>query len=190
MSDVTENGDLESFKKTLEGLEEKLEEEVFESIEKVIISYEKLEKMTSKERLEDIYNLTVSYNLIVLCASYDASIKSIYMNHLLEKLQTSKQSTKRHIEEIYNLKIFTKRFTNLKQSVIKNNLNIKAPSMGEERKVHQAITRINDMIETRNKIAHEVNHDIKGHNDLKEAIEAVLIYLKWFDTKVGLELED
>lgn len=43
-----------------------------------------------------------------------------------------------------------------------------------------SISIINDLITARNTLAHGINPENKTHNDLEEALEAVLLYLNWF----------
>lgn len=91
------------------------------------------------------------------------------------------ESTIDYLTDVIDTKILNRYMTNIKHDVVKKSLKVSL-SQNDNRnaELQNAISSINDLIEARNNIAHSIEVNNKGHNDLKEAIESVIYYLDWY----------
>lgn len=165
------------YEESLQTLEEHIQAETYSSFEKILYYLKTLKGTSPLDRNNDRYSLMSSYSLILLSSTYDIAIKEIFKYSLKTSLSTIDEVSSDYILNIVNNKILNKHFTNIKHDVVKKSLLVKAP--GEE-KLQRSISIINDLISARNNLAHGINPESKTHNDLEEALKAVLTYLNWF----------
>ncbi|PFW06595.1 HEPN domain-containing protein [Bacillus cereus] len=155
-------------------LEDCIEDVTYLSFQKVIKYYETLANIPPIERNNELYGLTSLYALLLLNATYDEAIKEIFRNHLSVALN-DRNNVHEYIENIINKKILNRYMTNIKHGTVKETFQFEIDT--QDAFLQQSIATINDLIKTRNDIAHGLDPQSKGHNDLVKAIESVLYYL-------------
>lgn len=160
-------------------LEVNIEDVTYLSFKKVINYYESLVNISPRERNSELYGLTSLYAMLLLNATYDAAIKEIFRSHLSLALNDRYQ-VHEYLETIINKKIINRNMTNIKHGTVKETFQFEIDT--RDGLLQQSIATINDLIKTRNDIAHGLDPQCldpqsKGHNDLLKAIESVLYYL-------------
>ncbi|MDR4314469.1 Uncharacterised protein [Niallia circulans] len=165
------------YEQSLNNLEAFIQVETYVSFEKILSNLKSLKQTPPLERNTDFYSLLSSYSLILLSSTYDIAVKEIFKYSLKSSLSVIESVSSEYIFEVINTKILNRYFTNIKHEVVKKSLLVTAP--GDQR-IQMSISKINDLITVRNTLAHGINPENKTHNDLEEALEAVLYYLNWF----------
>jgi hypothetical protein len=155
-------------------LEDYIEDVTYLSFQKVISYYESLVNIPPIERNNELYGLTSIYAMLLLNATYDVAIKEIFRSHLTKALD-DRSGVHEYIETIINKKILNRYMTNIKHGTVKDTFQFEINTL--DGLLQQSISTINDLIKTRNDIAHGLDPQTKGHNDLLNAIESVLYYL-------------
>lgn len=162
---------------SLNSLEEYIQSETYMSFEKILFYFKTLKRTSPIERNNDQYSLMSSYSLMLLSSTYDIAIKEVFNHSLKSSLTKIDGISSTYISDIINTKILNRYFTNAKHDVVKKTFLVKASNEAE---LQKSISIINDLISARNNMAHGINPESKTHNDLEEALGAVLLYLNWF----------
>ncbi|WP_342499303.1 HEPN domain-containing protein [Bacillus sp. FSL W7-1034] len=179
IDEITEK--IEDLKKEISFLNGLVEDVTYDSFGRVIDYYESLLRMTSGERAQSIYGLTSTYGLLLLNSTYDVAVKEIFRKRFSNSLN-DRQNIQYYLGEIIDNKILNKHMTNIKHKQIKDTFSLSIDNQDSE--LQRSITIINDLIETRNKIAHGLETSTKGHNDLIQALKSVVYYLNWYSDEL------
>lgn len=162
-------------------LEEHIDDVTYSSFQKVIKYYEKLANTPPLERNSELYGLTSLYALLLLNATYDEAIKEIFRNHLSVALN-DRTPVHQYLKNIIDKKILNKHMTNIKHGTVKETFQFEIDT--HDAFLQQSIATINTLIKTRNDIAHGLDPQSKGHDDLLKSIESVLYYLVSYSDSV------
>lgn len=184
-----EESDLEQIKELFEKakfLETLVEDLTYDSLLSVIAYYEKMVKMSAQERSSEVYGLMSTYGLLLLNSTYDAAIKEIF-NCIFDNSMRHQPSIKLYLSEVLNKNLLNHNMTNIKHKKVKEKLTLNQE--GNDALLLQSIEIINDLIATRNSIAHGLSPSEKGHNDLYESLRAVLHYLDWYSTQLNSKFQ-
>ncbi|MGK4115703.1 HEPN domain-containing protein [Lysinibacillus capsici] len=173
--------EIDKLKNDISFLEEIIDEVTYDSFIKVIKYYERLLRMNQAERTSDNYGLTSTYALLLLNSTYDVAIKEVFKKKF-ESALLQQNSLQQYIGGILDRKILNRYMTNIKHKLIKETFGLVVDT--QNARLQYSISIINDLIETRNKIAHGLETSSKGHHDLNESLISVITYLKWYSTEL------
>lgn len=174
-SDVKD--EISELRKKIVAFKPLLDEVTYDSFFKVIDYYEGLLAMDSEERMTSVYGLTSTYALLLLSSTYDVAIKDIFRNQF-SIILADKQNIQKYLSKIIDTKILNRYMTNIKHDSVKKTFAVATDT--SDPKLQRCIGVINELIETRNKIAHGLEPSSKGHDDLRDGLESVIYYLKWY----------
>lgn len=177
--DITQ--EIDDLKRQIIFLKELVEEATYDSFIKVINYYVELLRMDTNERSSSVYGLTSTYGLLLLNSTYDVSIKEIFRKRFSNAL-ADKNIIQSYISGIIDNKILNRYMTNIKHKNVKDTFALAVDT--NDAKLQRSIKVINDLIDTRNKIAHGLETSTKGHNDLISALESVIYYLNWYNEQL------
>ena len=163
-----------------------VEDVTYDSILKVLEYYEGLLRMNRDERVSEVYGLTSTYALLLLNSTYDVAIKEIF-RHTFKKALLTENNIQTYIGEIIDRKILNRYMTNIKHNQVKDTFALEIDI--RDAKLQSSISIINELISTRNKIAHGLETSSKGHNDLKVSLTSVTYYLNWYSNELHKRFE-
>jgi len=109
-------------------------------------------------------------------------MKYVKMLLFISEALSDKHKVHEYIENIINKKILNRHMTNIRYGTVKETFQFEIDT--QDALLQQSIASINDLIKTRNDIAHGLDPQSKGHNDLLKAIESVLYYLNCYSDAV------
>lgn len=166
-------------------LQDIVDEVTYDSFTKVINYYQALLRMSQSERRSDYYGLTSTYALLLLNSTYDVAIKEVFRKKF-ENALLNELNIQQFIGGIIDRKILNKYMTNIKHEHVKKTFELEIDNTDPE--IQNSIRIINDLIDTRNKIAHGLETSSKGHNDLKQSLISVIYYLNWYSAEIENKL--
>lgn len=178
--------EVQALKSRITFLESLIEDTTFDSFYKIIGYYENLLNMDIQERGSELYGLMSTYGLLLLNSTYDISIKEIFRSIFKISL-SDKPDIEGYLSNIIDKKILNQYMTNIKHETVKNTFAVSLDI--HDARLQQSTNTINDLIKTRNTIAHGLETASKGHNDLYEALDSVIIYLEWYSNQLKLKFE-
>lgn len=164
-----------------------IQQETYDSFLLVINYYLDLIQMKNIDRNSELYSLKCIYSLLQLSATHDVAVKEIFLNSISNEL-IEKTKLNNYIGGVLKGNLANRYFTNIKHDGVKNKLNIKAENVTAD--IQQCINEINELINTRNSIAHEIIITQKGHNDVRIALVSVLKYLKWYRNELKKKITE
>ncbi|WP_214701377.1 MAE_28990/MAE_18760 family HEPN-like nuclease [Exiguobacterium sp. s57] len=185
-SDETDSDQIDELFEKAKFLETLVEDLTYDSLLSVIEYYQKMIKMTAQERSSEVYGLMSTYGLLLLNSTYDAAIKEIF-NCIFDNSMRHQPTVKLYLSEVLNKNILNNNMTNIKHKKIQDKFTLKQD--GKDALLLQSIASINDLIATRNSIAHGLSPSEKGHNDLYQSLWAVLHYLEWYSTQLNSKFQ-
>nr|WP_285841700.1 MAE_28990/MAE_18760 family HEPN-like nuclease [Psychrobacillus sp. MER TA 171] len=133
--------------------------------------------MSPVERDSEVYGLTSTYALLLLNSTYDVAIKEIFRK-TFGKALSLQNNIQKYIGEMIDRKILNRYMTNIKHQQVKDTFALEIDVRDAE--LQTSISVINELISTRNKIAHGLETSSKGHNDLEISLRSVIYYLNWY----------
>lgn len=168
-------------KELLSKIDANLAAETTQSFDLVVRYYSELTEMTIVERNSELYSLKSTYSLLQLSATYDIAVKEIFLN-LVNAPISDNVGFATYIEEILKTNILNRYMTNIKHNGIKEKFKLTLDEKNPD--IQTCANDITSLIKTRNTIAHELNTDVKGHNDVGESLLSVLKYLVWYQNEL------
>jgi len=185
LDEVTE--EIIKMKSDISFLKSLVEDVTYDSLLKVIEYYEALLRMSRTERSSEVYGLTSTYALLLLNSTYDLAIKEIFRKTFGSALATQ-SNIQKYIGEIIDRKILNRYMTNIKHNKVVETFAL--INDGKDAKLLSSINIINELIKTRNNIAHGLETSSKGHNDLQVSLTSVIYYLQWYCSELLNRFEE